>query len=118
MGEFLGRFPLSPLLQGQVLLLWTNRHGAACMATGVGTQRARRAHLAVGGGELDLDHLVGPVVNGWSPTEAFVSLRARSLLLLPIDEKVVGIEASRLASLAIDGSGIKAGVYSSRGRID
>jgi len=88
------------------------------MATGVGTQRARRAHLAVGGGELDLDHLVGPVVNGWSPTEAFVSLRARSLLLLPIDEKVVGIEASRLASLAIDGSGIKAGVYSSRGRID
>ncbi len=34
-GEFLDCFPLSPLLQGQVLLLWTNRHGAACMATGV-----------------------------------------------------------------------------------
>ena len=104
-GEFLGCFPLSPLLQGQVLLLWTNRHGAACMATGMGTQRARRAHLAVCGGELDLDHLVGPVVNGRSPTEAFASLRARGLLVLPIDEKVIGIEASRLASLAIDGSG-------------
>ncbi len=101
MGEFLGRFPLSPLLQGQVLLLWTNRHGAACMATGVGTQRASRAHLAVCGGELDLDHLVGPEVLGRSPTAAGASLRARSLLVLPIDKKVIGIEASRLPGLPL-----------------
>ena len=100
-GEFLGCFPLSPLLQGQVLLLWTNRHGAACMATGMGTQRARRAHLAVCGGELDLDHLVGPVVNGRSPTAAGASLRAGGLLVLPIDEKVIGIEASRLPGLPL-----------------
>src|SRR5260221_10602025 len=101
LGKFLGRFPLSPLFQGEVLLLRTNRDGATRMANGVRTQRARRAPLAVCCRELDLDHLVCPVVNGRSPTAADASLRAGCLLVFPIDEKVISIEAGLLTGLPL-----------------
>jgi len=95
LGKCLGFFLLSPLLQGLVLLLGTNGDGASGIAYGVRTQGARWAALTIGGRELDLDDLVGAVVNGRSPTAAFVSFQTCCLLLFPIDEKVVGIEAGR-----------------------
>lgn len=97
--ELLGLFLLSPLFQSQVLGLGTNRDGATRMAKRLGTERSRWTDLAVGGGEFDLDHLVFPAVNGRSPTAARVPLRARGLVVFPIDEKVVGIEASVLTGL-------------------
>lgn len=71
------------------------------MATRLRTERSRRAYLTVCGRELDLDHLICPVVNGWSPTAAGVAFRAHCLLVLPIDEKVVGIEACLLTGLPL-----------------
>lgn len=67
LGKFLGLLLFSPSHQGEVLLLWANRHGTGRMADRLRTERARWAHLAVFRRELDLDHLVGPVVN--SPHE-------------------------------------------------
>src|SRR6266567_591646 len=93
LGKFLRLFLLSPVHQSLVLLPRTNRHGSACMANGLGTTRSRRTQLAVCCRELDLDHLVLPVVNSWCPTDAGVPFRTRCLLLLPVDEKVTGIEA-------------------------
>ena len=104
LGKFLGRFPLSPLFQGEVLLLRTNRDGATRMATRLCTQRSRRAYLTVFHRELDLDDLVFPVVNGRGPTDARVSLWAGCLLLFPIDGKVTDVEARRLEWLAIGSS--------------
>src|SRR5215472_9354326 len=101
LGKFLGLFLFSPSHQGEVLLLRANRHGTARMADRLRTARSRRAYLAIFRRELDLDHLIGPVVNSRSPTEAFVSFWTRGLLGFPIDEKVVGIEAGRLPGLPL-----------------
>jgi hypothetical protein len=51
--------------------------------------------------EFNLDDLVGSVIDSWGPATARVSFRARSLLLFPIDEKVISIEACRLPRLPL-----------------
>lgn len=50
---------------------------------------------------LNLDDLVGSVIDSSCPAEAFVSLGARSLLMFPIDEKVISIEACLLTRLPL-----------------
>src|SRR5438270_10264684 len=54
--------------------------------------RARTA-TTIGGGELDLDHLIGSIVDGRSPTDAAMSFRANCLLAFPIDDELAGINA-------------------------
>ncbi len=54
--------------------------------------RARTA-TTIGGGELDLDHLIGSVVDGRSPTDTALSFRANCLLAFPIDDELAGINA-------------------------
>lgn len=51
--------------------------------------------------EFDLDDLVGSVVDRWGPATAEVSLWARGLLVFPIDEKMIGIEALLLIGLPL-----------------
>ena len=72
----------------------------------MGTVCLTGASLTIFGGEADFDALVFLVVDGGSPTDAGVSLRAESLSLLPIDGKVTGIETrllSRLPSAVLPG---------------
>ena len=52
-----------------------------------------RTATAIFGGELDLDHLIGSVVDGRSPTDTAVSFGADRLLAFPIDEELAGIDA-------------------------
>ncbi len=62
-----------------------------------------RAATANGGGECDLDHLVLPVVNGWSPQEGWLTLEvpnapseARRALVNPLADllnRLQGIKA-------------------------
>ena len=51
-------------------------------------QRTDAANFA---GELDLDDLVLPVINGRSPTDTALPLRADRLLVFPIDEELAGV---------------------------
>jgi len=51
--------------------------------------------------EFNLDDLVGSVIDSWGPATACVSFWARSLLMFPIDEKVISIEACRLPRLPL-----------------
>ena len=51
--------------------------------------------------EFNLDDLVGSVVDGWSPTTADVPLWACGLLVVPIDEKMISIEALLLIGLPL-----------------
>lgn len=51
--------------------------------------------------EFNLDDLVGSVVDRWGPATADVSLWACGLLVFPIDEKVIGIEACLLIGLPL-----------------
>src|SRR5260370_29101309 len=52
-----------------------------------------RTATAIFCGELDLDHLIGSVVDGRSPTDTPVSFGADRLLAFPIDEELAGIDA-------------------------
>lgn len=61
-----------------------------------------RAAAAIGGGELDLDHLVLPVVDGRRPTDTVLSLGADGLLMLPINEELAGIDTLLRVSLPLD----------------
>jgi hypothetical protein len=54
----------------------------------VDQQRTDAAHFAR---ELDLDDLVLPVINGRSPTDTVLPLRADRLLVVPIDEELAGV---------------------------
>lgn len=58
-----------------------------------------RTGLTVFRGEFDLDDLIGSVVDGWCPAEAFVSLWTGGLLCLPVDKEVAGIKARFVAGL-------------------
>ena len=60
-----------------------------------------RAGLAVFGGKFDFDDLVGSIVDRWGPATAGVSLWAGGLLVFPVDEKVIGIEACLLTGLPL-----------------
>ncbi len=51
--------------------------------------------------EFDLDDLIGSVVERWGPATAGVSLWAGGLLVFPIDEKMIGIEAFLLTGLPV-----------------
>jgi hypothetical protein len=59
------------------------------------------ADLTIFRGEFNLDDLVGSVIDSWGPTTARVSLWAGSLLVFPIDEKVISIEACLLIGLPL-----------------
>ncbi len=52
-------------------------------------------------GEFDVNDLVGSVVDGWGPATAGVPLWARRLLVVPIDKKVIGIQALLLVGLPL-----------------
>ena len=65
------------------------------------TEPQARADLTVFGREFDFNDLVGSVIDSWGPATARVSLWAGSLLLFPIDEKVISIEACLLTSLPL-----------------
>ena len=65
------------------------------------TQPQTRTALTVFGGEFDLDDLIGSVVDRWGPATAGVSLWAGGLLVFPIDEKMIGIEAFLLIGLPL-----------------
>jgi hypothetical protein len=51
--------------------------------------------------EFNLEDLVGSVVDGWGPTTADVPLWACGLLVVPIDEKMISIEALLLIGLPL-----------------
>src|SRR5260370_22789645 len=51
-----------------------------------------RTATAIFCGELDLDHLIGSVVDGRSPTDTPVSFGADRLLAFPIDEELAAID--------------------------
>ena len=93
---------LAPGLQSLVLLLRSDGDGAAHMAQRLRAESQAGTSLTVFGGEFDLDDLVGAVVDGSCPATAHVSFWARRLLVLPIDEKVIGIEAHLADWLVID----------------
>ena len=52
-----------------------------------------RTAPAISGGELDLDHLIGSVVNGRSPADTVLPFGADRLLALPVDGELAGINA-------------------------
>ena len=52
-----------------------------------------RTATAIFCGELDLDHLIGSVVDGRSPTDTALSFGADRRLPFPIDEELAGINA-------------------------
>src|SRR5262249_49880945 len=90
-----------PGLQGIVLRLWSDRDRAAHMANRLRAELQAGTGLTVFRREFNLDDLVGAVVDGWGPATARVSLGAGRLLLLPIDEKVISIEAFLLTGLPL-----------------
>ena len=61
-----------------------------------------RAAPTIGGGELDLDHLIAAVVDGRGPTHTALPLWANSLLVVPIDEELAGIKTLLRVGLPLD----------------
>ena len=61
-----------------------------------------RAASAIGGGELDLDDLVLPIVDRRSPTDTVLSLGADGLVVLPINAELAGINALLRVGLPLD----------------
>jgi hypothetical protein len=51
--------------------------------------------------EFNLDDLVGSVVDRWGPATADMSLWACGLLVFPVDEKMIGIQALLLIGLPV-----------------
>ena len=92
---------LAPGLQRLILLLRSDRDRAAHMATRLRAEPQTGTGLTVFGGEFDFNDLVDSVVDGRRPATADVSLWAGGLLVFPIDEKMIGIEASLLAGLPL-----------------
>ena len=52
-----------------------------------------RAAATIGGGELDLDDLILPVVDSRTPTDTVLSFGADGLVALPIKAELAGINA-------------------------
>ncbi len=77
-----------------ILGLWLDRKSAPlvllCRAD---TVKLTRTTTTIGGGELDLDHFVLPVVDGWSPIDTVLFLGTGGVLMVPIDNKLAGINA-------------------------
>ena len=53
-----------------------------------------RTAPAIGAGELDLDHLIFPIVDGRSPIDTVLPCGANGLLMFPIDVELAGIDTS------------------------
>ena len=84
-----------------MLSLRSNRDGAPLVLLfRADTVDLARTAPAIGCGELDLDDLIGSVIDGRSPTDTRVSLGASRLMALPIDEELAGINALLRCSLA------------------
>lgn len=77
-----------------MLSLRSDRDGAPFVLLGrTNTVELPWTATAIGSGELDLDHLIGSVVNGRRPTDTALSFRTSRLLAFPIDHKLTGINA-------------------------
>jgi hypothetical protein len=61
-----------------------------------------RAATASGAGELDLDHLIGSVVDGRSPTATVLAFGTDRLPMFPIDEELAGINPLLRVGLPLD----------------
>jgi hypothetical protein len=72
-----------------------------CVVERIQWTRARTT-TASGRGELHLDHLIGPVVDGRSPTDTPLSLGADRLLVFPIDDEPSCIKALISVGLPLD----------------
>ena len=66
------------------------------------TLRLKRTQLTMLSGESDLNRLVVPLVDDWSPTPAFVSLGADGVFVLPIDGKLAGVNSLVRVGLPFD----------------
>jgi len=81
-------------LQRFVLGLRSNSDGAPLVLLyRVNTVDLARTATAIGDGELDLDHLIGSVVNGRSPADTVFPFGADRLLALPVDDEPSFINA-------------------------
>ncbi len=67
-----------------------------------GTVGELRTDAAIFGGELDLDDLVFPMVDGRRPTDTALSLGAERLLAFPIDEEPSSIKTLLGVGLPLD----------------
>ena len=69
---------------------------------GTDTVDLTRAAPAGSGGELDLDHLILPVVDGRRPADTVLSCGADGLLMFPVDEELAGIKTLLRVGLPLD----------------
>ena len=77
-----------------MLGLWSDRDGAPfVLLCRTDTVDLTRTAAAISGGELDLDHLIGSVVDGRSPTDTALPFGADRLLVVPIDDELAGINS-------------------------
>jgi hypothetical protein len=85
-----------------VLGLWSDGDGSPfVLLFRADTVELTWTAAAIGGRELDFDHLVGSVVDGWRPTDTALSFGTGSLLVFPIDHKLAGINALRRIGLPL-----------------
>ena len=92
---------MSPGLQSIVLFFGSDRDRPTHITNRVGTEPQARTGLTVFGRKFNLDDLVGSVIDSWGPATACVSFWACSLLVFPIDKKVISIEACLLIRLPL-----------------
>src|SRR6266567_8202914 len=86
--------PATSCLERFMLGLGSDRDGSAfVLLFRADTVDLARTATASGGGELDLDHFIGSVVDGRSPTDTTLSFGADCLLAFPVDEELAGINA-------------------------
>ena len=63
-----------------------------CSTRRFGTVFFEWARFAVFHGELDLDHLIAVIIDGWCPTDTLLARWTPGFVCLPIDGKTGGIE--------------------------
>ena len=102
-GKGWGLLPTTGGLKGFMLGLRSDRDGSPL----VFLFRARtagqlRTNATIGGGELDLDDLVLPVVDGRRPAHTCTPLGTRRLLLVPINAKLTDIDPLIGVGLPLD----------------
>ena len=84
----------APLFEGQIVLFGSHRNGPSDrFLLRLDALRTARARTADRGREFDLDDVCLPLVDRWGPTETGLPLRAGCLLLLPVNNKSLDIEA-------------------------
>lgn len=86
-----------------MLSLWSDSDGTPfVLIFRADTVDLARTATAIGGGELNLDDLIFPVIDGRSPTDTVLSCGADRLLVCPIDEELAGINALCCVCLSLD----------------